>query len=63
MTVCLSAESRLTISPMSLQDSVLSSPFKLWQATTQALQPVHLSRSTEKLYCSPVDGFLMGMRS
>ena len=40
----------------SRQVSSSSSPFRLWQAATHALQPVQASRSTSKAYCSPAAG-------
>ena len=50
-------------SPTERQASSSSSPFRLWQAATQALQPVHASRSTRKPYCCPGPGLDSGIRS
>ena len=49
--------------PASRQLSPASNPFRLWQAVTQALHPVHASRSTSNAYCCPAPGDADGIRS
>src|SRR6185369_3866812 len=48
----LASGSWLRSSPVTRNTSSVSRPLSVWQAATQALQPVQASRSTSKLYCS-----------
>jgi hypothetical protein len=65
VTVCWAGASAVPpwSNPTERHISSSSRPFRLWQAATQALQPVQASRSTSKAYCWPGRGRSSGIRS